>query len=261
MMVDAKLTKKPDQLKRWLTFGIVAIALWGSIVNTDASITTLVMGFPDMMDLFKEMSQPDWMYFDRIWEPMLDTIRIALIGTLMGAVLSIPFALFSAQNVFRSHWITYPSRFVLNLIRAVPDLLKASLFVAIFGIGTLPGVLALGFFSMGIITKLAYEEIETIDPGPLEAMTAVGAKKTVWIWFSVIPQVLPSYLSFVLYTFEINIRAAAILGLVGAGGIGKYIDTTLKLFRYDKLAVIIILTLVVVLLIDWISTKIREKLV
>lgn len=149
---------------------------------------------------------------------------------------------------------------ILNFIRTIPDLLLAAIFVAIFGIGPLPGILALTFFSIGLVAKLLYESIESIDPGPLEAMTAVGANKVQWIVYGVIPQVKAHFVSYVLYTFEVNVRAAAVLGLVGAGGIGLYYDRTLGFLQYKQTASIIIYTLIVVLLIDYISTLLREKL-
>lgn len=253
--------KRPSKVKHWLTAILIFLLLYSSAWVTEASWEELFTGWPQMQDLLMELIHPDWEYFKEIVDPMIETIRMAIIGTLFGAILSIPLSLFSASNVFKSKWITFPARFILNLVRAVPDLLLASLFVAIFGLGLIPGIFALTFFSMGIITKLVYEAIETIDPGPLEAMTAVGAKKSVWIRFAVIPQVLASFLSNVLYTFEINVRAAAVLGLVGAGGIGLYYDRTLGFLQYDKTSSIIIFTLVIVILIDWISTKIRERLV
>ena len=119
----------------------------------------------------------------------------------------------------------------------------------------------MSIFSIGLVAKLTYEAIESIDPGPLEAMTAVGANKMQWIFFGVIPQILAHYTSYVLYTFEVNVRAAAVLGLVGAGGIGLYYDRTLGFLEYDKTSTIIIYTLVVVLFIDYISMKLREKLI
>lgn len=122
-------------------------------------------------------------------------------------------------------------------------------------------MLALSFFSFGILSKWAYEAIETIDNGPMEAMTAVGANKLQWIFFGVIPQVLAQFIGFAMYMFEINIRAAAILGIVGAGGIGIYLNRTLGMFRYDQTIVIILFTLVLVLAIDAISSRIRGKLI
>lgn len=125
---------------------------------------------------------------------------------------------------------------------------------------TTSGYFSSYFFSIGLVAKLLYESIESIDPGPLEAMTAVGANKVQWIVYGVIPQVKAHFVSYVLYTFEVNVRAAAVLGLVGAGGIGLYYDRTLGFLQYQQTASIIIYTLVVVLVIDYVSTLLREKL-
>ncbi|MEK4933975.1 MULTISPECIES: phosphonate ABC transporter, permease protein PhnE [Bacillus] len=254
------IPKPPSKLKHMLTAILVILLLWGSSVQVDASFTKLVVGFPNMMDLLKEMVPPDWSYFQVITTAMLDTIRMAIIGTTLGAILAIPIALFAASNVFTSAFLYSPARLILNFIRTIPDLLLAAIFVAIFGIGPLPGILALTFFSIGLVAKLLYESIESIDPGPLEAMTAVGANKVQWIVYGVIPQVKAHFVSYVLYTFEVNVRAAAVLGLVGAGGIGLYYDRTLGFLQYQQTASIIIYTLVVVLLIDYVSTLLREKL-
>ncbi|PHF09998.1 phosphonate ABC transporter, permease protein PhnE [Bacillus wiedmannii] len=254
------IPKPPSKLKHMLTAILVILLLWGSSVQVDASFSKLVVGFPNMIDLLKEMVPPDWSYFQVITTAMLDTIRMAIIGTTLGAILAIPLALFAASNVFTSTFLYGPARLVLNFIRTIPDLLLAAIFVAIFGIGLLPGILALTFFSIGLVAKLLYESMESIDPGPLEAMTAVGANKVQWIVYGVIPQVKAHFVSYVLYTFEVNVRAAAVLGLVGAGGIGLYYDRTLGFLQYQQTASIIIYTLVVVLLIDYVSTLLREKL-
>ncbi|ATI60860.1 phosphonate ABC transporter, permease protein PhnE [Bacillus cereus group sp. MYBK59-1] len=254
------IPKPPSKLKHMLTFILFILLLWGSSIQVDASFSKIVVGFPNIMDLLKEMVPPDWSYFQVITTAMLDTIRMAIIGTTLGAILAIPLALFAASNVFTSTFLYSPARLILNFIRTIPDLLLAAIFVAIFGIGPLPGILALTFFSIGLVAKLLYESIESIDPGPLEAMTAVGANKVQWIVYGVIPQVKAHFVSYVLYTFEVNVRAAAVLGLVGAGGIGLYYDRTLGFLQYQQTASIIIYTLVVVLVIDYVSTLLREKL-
>ncbi len=238
---------------------IIALVIWSGY-STGFSLQSLAMGWPEMMNLMREMLPPDWSYFSEIADPMLDTIRMAVLGTTFGSLLALPVALLSASNVFKSRWIYMPVRFVLNIIRTIPDLLLASIFVAVFGIGALPGIFALTVLSFGIVAKLFYEALENIDNGPLEAMTAVGANKYKWITFGVLPQALAPYLSFVLFTFEINIRAAAVLGLVGAGGIGLFYDKTLGYFEYPKVTAIIIFTLIIVMVIDYTSTKVRERL-
>ncbi|MBB6634359.1 phosphonate ABC transporter, permease protein PhnE [Cohnella thailandensis] len=256
----SRLPKKPSRIKHYLTFVIVLWMVWGSAVQTDSTFKELFTGLPEMWKLIEEMFPPNWQYFDNIVPAMLETIRMAIAGTTFGAIIAIPFAVISASNIVKTPWIIYPARFILNLIRTIPDLLLAALFVAIFGLGLVPGILALAVFSVGLIAKLTYEAAETIDPGPLEAMTSVGANKIQWIVFGVVPQVAAHYVSYVLYTFEINVRAAAVLGLVGAGGIGLYYEKTLGFLEYDKTNSIILFTLAVVLVIDFISTKLREKL-
>lgn len=258
---NLKRPKAPSKLKHYLTALIILLLLWGSAVKTGATLSKLIKGAPNMLDLLREMFPPKWSYFDNIVGAMLETIRMALIGTTVGAILAIPVALLCASNLSRSAWIYQPVRFLLNLVRTIPDLLLAAIFVAIFGLGPLPGIFALAIFSFGLIAKLTYESLETIDQGPLEAMTSVGATPIQKIIFSVIPQIQAHFASYVLYTFEINVRAAAVLGLVGAGGIGHYYEVTLGFLEYDKTCMIILFTLAVVLLIDYTSTKLREKLI
>ncbi|KAA1039462.1 phosphonate ABC transporter, permease protein PhnE [Macrococcus equipercicus] len=238
---------------------LTALVIWSGF-ETGFSLESLALGAPEMMNLVKEMLPPDWSYFKEIIAPMLDTIRMAVLGTTFGSLLALPVALLSANNVFRSRWVNMPVRFLLNIVRTIPDLLLASIFVAVFGIGALPGIFALTVLSFGIVAKLFYEALENIDNGPLEAMTAVGANKSKWIAFGVLPQALAPYLSFVLFTFEINIRAAAVLGLVGAGGIGLFYDKTLGYFEYPKVTAIILFTLLIVIIIDYTSSKVRKKL-
>ncbi|MGZ9587379.1 phosphonate ABC transporter, permease protein PhnE [Paenibacillus marinisediminis] len=253
--------KAPGKLKHYFTAALILILLWASAIQTESTLGELITGIPNMLDLLIEMFPPKWSYFDNIAGAMLDTIRMALVGTTIGAILAIPVALLCASNITKTGWLFYPVRFVLNLIRTIPDLLLAAIFVAIFGIGPLPGIFALTIFSLGLVAKLTYESLETIDQGPLEALTAVGANSIQKIIFGVIPQITAHFISYTLYTFEINVRAAAVLGLVGAGGIGHYYEVTLGFLEYDKTTVIILFTLVIVLLIDYISMKLREKLI
>ncbi len=250
----------PSHSKQYAAWGLILALIIISSIRTGATPGKLITGIPQMWALISEMLPPDWPYIGTIWGPTLQTVQMAVIGTTAGAILAIPFVLLCAGNITHSPLILYPSRFVLNLVRTIPDLLFAAIFVAVFGIGPFAGILALVFFSFGLVAKLTYEALEAIDPGPLEAMTAVGANKLQWIAYGVVPQILPQFIAYFLYTFEINVRAAAVLGLVGAGGIGLLLDRALGQLRYDRAALIILLTLLVVLLIDYASTRLREKL-
>ncbi|HCV9341783.1 phosphate/phosphonate ABC transporter permease [Staphylococcus aureus] len=236
------LLKKKVSLKTSFTFMLIIVLIIWSFIYTGFNFGDLMIGIPQIGDLFKQMIPPDFEYLQQITTPMLDTIRMAIVSTVLGSIVSIP------------------SRFILNIVRTIPDLLLAAIFVAVFGIGQIPGILALFILTICIIGKLLYESLETIDPGPMEAMTAVGANKIKWIVFGVVPQAISSFMSYVLYAFEVNIRASAVLGLVGAGGIGLFYDQTLGLFQYPKTATIILFTLVIVVVIDYISTKVRAHL-
>ncbi|WP_379971192.1 phosphonate ABC transporter, permease protein PhnE [Ectobacillus sp. sgz5001026] len=255
-----KLPTPPSKLKHTFTAILLLLLFFGSGIQVDASLSKLIDGLPNMLDLLKQMVPPDWNYFSKITSAMLDTLRMAILGTTFGAILAVPLSLLAANNIVSSPILYGSARFLLNLIRTVPDILLAAIFVAIFGIGSLPGILALTAFSVGLIAKLLYEAIEAIDKGPLEAMTAVGANKIQWIFYAIIPQITAQFISFVLYTFEVNVRAAAVLGLVGAGGIGLYYEQTLGFLQYQQTSSIIIYTLVIVLLIDYVSTSLQEKL-
>jgi phosphonate transport system permease protein len=252
--------QKPSSLKQNLSIVLVLLLLFGSAFETEASLPELIEGIPEMGKLFQEMYPPNWGYLSTVWEPMLETIRMAIIGTIVGSLIAIPVSFFAARNVTRIPVVSAAARFILNLVRTIPDLMYAGLFAAIVGYGALAGTIALAFFSFGLVSKLTYESIESIDPGPLEAMTAVGANKLQWIQFGVVPQITAQFTAYVLYTFEVNVRAATILGFVGAGGIGLFLQRALDRLRYDQASTIILLMLVVVLVIDYVSTKLREKL-
>ncbi len=257
--MDSKGPQRFKALFTWLGF-IVVIVVCG--ISVDADVTKLFSknSMDNVGRIMNELIRPDWSYAGRIMPAMLETVQIAIAGTVIGSVLAVPVALLCAVNVMPKKIVSIPVRIVLNLVRTIPDLLFAAVFVAVFGIGAFAGMLALVFFSFGLVAKLTYEAIEAIDPGPLEAMTASGANKIQLIVFGVIPQALPYFFSYVLYTFEVNVRAASVLGFVGAGGIGLHLDQQLNSFRYDRASTIILLTLVIVLVIDYASTYLRRKL-
>ncbi|HYF94279.1 MAG TPA: phosphonate ABC transporter, permease protein PhnE [Symbiobacteriaceae bacterium] len=200
-------------------------------------------------------------YLNEIKDPLLDTFRMAILGAFFGALLAVPFSLLAARNLVRSKIVYWTVRIMLNLIRTVPDLVWAALLAGALGAGALPGVIALGIFSFGLNAKLLSESVETIDPGPLEAMQACGANRFQQIRYGVVPQVLPQFLAYALYVLEIDVRASTILGLVGAGGIGVLFNTELTYMRYRNVGAIVVVMLVIVWAMDFISTKVRERLI
>lgn len=239
---------------------IVIFFFIASCVMTGVDMGTFFSGFNQFMQIFYEMLKPDWSYVNLTIAPLIQTIQMALIGTLIGSVVAVPFSVLAARNIVTNPFGRGIIRFILNLVRTLPDLMLAAIFVAIVGIGPMAGVFTLAIFSFGMISKLFYEAIETIDMGPIEALTAAGATKIQVIWFAVLPQVYNHFLSYFIYTFEINVRASTILGYLGAGGIGELLQRSLGQFRYDRTAIVVIATFIVVVVVDTLSNQLRERL-
>ena len=205
--------------------------------------------------------RPAWYYAPRVVVPILETIRMALVGTFIGAVLAFPAAVLAAENFIRIPLINKPLRFILNVFRTIPAMVLASLFVAVFGTGAFSGVIALSIFTFGLISKLTFESIEAIDYGQVEALMSLGANKMNVLRYAIVPQILPQFMSYTLYGFEVNVRAAAVLGYVGAGGIGQVFEQNLSFRRFDRVGLIIIISFFVVLAIDLVSSALRRRLV
>jgi len=240
---------------------VFALVYGWSFMKLEVDPIMFLKGFPQMGGLLRRMWPPDWAYIPAMIGPLAETAQMALLGTTFGGILAVPTVLMAARNVNSNRGIYLAARTVMNFIRTMPDILLAALFVPVLGVGPLAGAAALTLFSFGIICKLSSESIEAIDPGPLEAMDAVGSGKLSQIAFAVVPQILPQFTAHVLYVLEINVRVAGILGMVGAGGIGMWLNTSMALFQYRKAAAIILMFFVSVMLIDYASRKLRERLI
>jgi phosphonate transport system permease protein len=191
----------------------------------------------------------------------MDTLRMAVLASIAGSIVALPFALLSTR--FGAPWLPLRGvvRLVSGIVRAVPEILWAMLFVAGVSIGKLAGLLALFMFTIAVVTKLTADTIDGIDTGPLEAADAAGAGRTQMLRTAVIPQILPAYSSFVLYAFELNIRGSAVLGFVGAGGIGERIQFFQGQNDWERMWGITVMFIAVVFVIDRISTLLRRRLV
>lgn len=211
--------------------------------------------------IWAEFLEPNWGFVPETVGPMLETFQMAVIAAFVGCAVALPVA-FLASRVTSPNLATYlADRGILSVVRAIPDLLYALIFVAAVGIGPLAGMLALLLFNVGVVAKLLSETVDGVDTGPIEATRAAGANRTQTTRWAVLPQVLPNYVAYSLYTFELNIRASTVLGIVGAGGIGQLLNTQRAFFRYDNLAVIIIELFVLVFVIELISIRLRRRLV
>lgn len=260
---EEKLLTLPRKKFNFWNLVWLIIFIGGLFVSTGVTKTSLnafFTNFDQFSDIFVQMLHPNWAYMETVIPLLLETIKMAVLGTVIGSVLAFIYSLLIARNIVKNKVITGILRVIMNIIRTVPDLLLGAVFVAIVGIGPVAGILALAICTFGIVVKLFYEAIETIDPGPIEALTAVGANKLQIIVFAVLPQVITYFISYCLYAFEINVRASTVLGYIGAGGIGLYLQQTLQVFDYAKTGTIIIVIILVVVLIDYVSSKSREAL-
>jgi phosphonate transport system permease protein len=210
-------------------------------------------------DFLQRMFPPDPSVMPTIAASLVETVQIALLGTTLAAALALPMAMMAARNV-SPRALRWPARLALNALRTVPSLIWGLFFVAMVGLGPLPGVLALTFYAAGYLGKFYYEGIEAIDPRPRIALRAVGASALQRFRYGVFPQVTPLLLGFTLYMFEYNVRAASILGVVGAGGVGYYLYSYVNSFQYDRAATALLLLLLVVTAIDAASSRLRRRL-
>ena len=204
---------------------------------------------------------PDWAYLPELGQRMLETVEMAVIATAIALVLSFPLAVLSAHTVSPHPLLFVLGRGVLSLIRALPELVWALVFVSAVGLGPLPGILALAVVTVGFMGKVFAEAIEVVDPRPVEGVAAHGARRWQVLGFAVLPQALPDLLGSTLYVLDHNVRAAAILGLVGAGGIGYDMVMAMRLFEYDRLVLIGAAIWLCVTLLDRASHRLRSRVI
>lgn len=239
---------------------LLALAIWLSLRMTGFDIAVVIHKFNKMLDLLAKIFQPNWEFFPKVISPLIDTIKMSVLGTVIGCVLALPVAILSSSNINRSLPLVSFFRFILALIRTLPTLIIALVCALIFSLGTFSGTVAIAIFTFGIVAKMLFESIETIDMGPFEAMEALGANKFQAFWSACVPQILPVYLSHSLYCFEMNIRASAILGYVGAGGLGITINERIGWRDYESLGMVLLTLFVVVAFIEFFSAYLRKKL-
>ena len=258
----------PPQPRTWPRIVVVLIALaaitlvagspqWGIAFGIDAILRNWQNGTHKILELL----QPDWTVFPRTVAPLVQTLQIAVIATCVSAIVSLPLSLLAARPTNPWSPGRLAVRAVLNVIRALPDLLYAAILVAMVGVGALPGILALLLFNVGIIVKLVSEAIDANDIGAIEAGRAAGGTQLQINRTVALPDVWPAFASQTLYVLELNVRVSSVLGLVGAGGLGLLIDAVRTFYRYDQLSVIILEILIIVVALELLSSAVRRRLV
>jgi len=243
--------------KNNLVIGLVIAGVVVMSYNIGADPVEFVEGIPNLAIVLKEMTEVEPELFDTAFWAMLETIEMAFIGTVVGISIALPLSMLAARNL-NSKFVYVPIRGILAAARTFPSILWAILFVIMVGLGPFAGVLAIIMYTVGFIAKLQYESIEAIDAEPVEAISSIGISKGQLIRHVVLPESAPHLLSQMLYMFDYNVRQTSILGLVGAGGIGFYIINYIKFFEYGKAAVFMLVVLITVLIIDFVSVKIRD---
>jgi len=245
---------------RWAAWAVIlAFFLW-SAWATEVSLSRSIDGVPFVLDFLRRMLPPDPSVLGHALRGATQTLQIAIVGTGIAAILALPVGFLAARNV-SPPWLFYAARSILNMFRAVDTLVYALIFVAAVGLGPFPGVLAVVAYTATVLGKLYSEAIESIDPGPVEAVAATGASQLQLLRWGILPQLVPQFLSFTLYRLETNIRAAAILGFVGAGGIGFYIQTYLRMLNYPAASTVLLVLIALVMVVDFASSRLRARLV
>ena len=211
-------------------------------------------------DILSRMLPPDFSNLNELIYAMFETIEIAFLGTFIAIVLSIPLGLFSARNLAPNYFVYLICKTIVIFFRAIPEFIIAMILVIAIGFGAMPGVLALGLHTMGFLAKFYAEDIEHINKGPIDALKSSGATKSQIISFGVIPQILPSFVANNLYILDRNVRMATMLGIVGAGGIGYELQSSFRMFEYERVSAIIILIFITIFIIDHLSAFIRSKI-
>jgi phosphonate transport system permease protein len=246
-------------------FALVVCVLAPSFAATEFNLRRLVEGWPFLQDFLNRAWPPNPTVLQQVASQMLITIEIALIGTFLASLFAVPLSFLAARNLTQSNWLMRVlfvfTRTFFNVDRGVDTLILALVFVAAVGLGPFAGILAMAIHSISDLGKLYSESIENVDRGPLEALESVGASGINVVRWAVLPQVLPLFLGFTLYRFEINFRVSIVLGLVGAGGIGYFIQEKMASGAYDQMVVAIIAIVLVVNVIDFASSWLRSRLV
>jgi phosphonate transport system permease protein len=229
-----------------------------------AALSSRELFLPLPLDVSRARAKQRWWdntFPQTIVGATLETVQMALAGTFLALLVAFPLSFLAARNT-TPHRLVYNSvRLVLNFLRTIPDLALGLLFVAAVGLGAFAGTLALAIHTATVLGKLLSESVENIDEGVVEAIRATGAGYTQILSFAVLPQILPDLISFTLYRLETNIRAASVLGLIGAGGIGYLMNTSFRTFQYQEAAAIVLVLIALVMLVDYLSSRLRNLVV
>ncbi|MEP1931699.1 MAG: phosphonate ABC transporter, permease protein PhnE [Roseibium sp.] len=245
----------------WLTGTAIFMYCWKQI--SDSTTWFFVWDAPRIAeDIWTRATPPRWEYITQLGRPIWDTLNIATLGTLIALCLAIPIAFMAARNTTPSATFVRPIALLLIVsTRSINSLIWALLLIAVIGPGVLAGVVAIAIRSIGFCAKLVYEAIEEIDQSQVEAITATGASRWQVMAFGIIPQIAPAFAGVAVFRWDINIRESTVLGLVGAGGIGLQLSSSLNVLAWPQVSLILLVILAAVVLSEWVSAKVREAII
>lgn len=259
--ISVPRTEFTQLVYQWVIGGsLVLMLIWSFVPAEMNRLPELWGGAGNMVTLMSDFVQPSFRYWRTYLDLMLETVQMAVWGSFLSILLSVPFGLLSADNI-TPPWIRFPVRRLMDAFRAINELVFALIFVSAVGLGPLPGVLALLVHTTGTLAKLFSEAVEAIDPRPVEGIRATGAHRLHEIVYGVFPQVLPLWISYSLYRFEANVRSATVLGIVGAGGIGMALSESLRAFDYSAASAMLIIIMLTVSLFDIFSQLLRKVVI
>ena len=251
-----------QRLARFAVYLVIVAAIVMSVRTVEVIPEFLTDAPEQVVDLLTRMWPVDWAHYpETIHDALMETIHIATLGTLLALVLALPVGVLAAHNLVPSTPLNLLAKLVLVSSRSVNSLVWALLFVGIFGPGALAGTLAIAFRSIGFVGKLFGEALEEAERGPIEALTAAGAPWASRLTFGYWPQVKPAFWSIALFRWDINVRESAVLGLVGAGGIGMALDSALNLFQWPRVALVLIAIFCVVIVAEVVVTQVRKRVI
>ncbi|WP_456271741.1 phosphonate ABC transporter, permease protein PhnE [Bacillus sp. AK031] len=263
LTLPPKKKRSPFKIfKKWSIFlAVVLLYIWtftGIDIDWGRALERMANNFDRVIP---KLFDPDWASMGKVWTAMVETLYIAFAGSLMAAILAVPLGFLAAANMTNNKVLTTIGKWILSAVRAFPDLILAILFVVAVGPNPFAGVLAIAIGSTGMLGKLYSEVLESIDLKIVEAMEASGANKIQILFHGIIPQIIPEFLSYAIYRFEIDVRASTILGIVGAGGIGTLIQFAQMNRNWEQMGLILLVIIIVVTIIDFVSSAIRKRIV
>jgi phosphonate transport system permease protein len=242
-------------------FGIVAAVVW-AVRSVEVNPEFLGDAPAQTVDLFRRMWPFDWSHYKTtIQSALIETLHMATLGTIVSVAMAVPLALLAARNITRSATLNWIAKFILVATRSINSLVWALLFVVIFGPGAVAGTLSIAFHSIGFVGKLLAEALEEVPPGPIEALISTGAPRASLLSKGYWPFVEPSFWAIALFRWDINIRESAVLGLVGGGGLGMALDTSLANLYWDQVGLILAVIFVVVVAVEIVSSSIRARII